>query len=217
MHNTHNLESKLRMVLVVTGAVLAFAISAMAQVEQPSQISLQGIALVTKNTDTDTRPLSHRATKSGGFLVGYSYQFTRWAGLEGNYGFTQNTQEYSGSVGRSIRSDFHELTGSFVVHIPVSVRHVRPFGLAGAGALIFNPTGKGGDVEIQAINFVADRQTRAAFVYGGGVNFDLTRNIGVRVEYRGLVYKVPDFTLDNLNLDKITHLAQPSAGIVFRF
>jgi len=83
--------------------------------------------------------------------------------------------------------------------------------------LIFNPTGKGGDVEIQAINFVADRQTRAAFVYGGGVNFDLTRNIGVRVEYRGLVYKVPDFTLDNLNLDKITHLAQPSAGIVFRF
>jgi len=49
------------------------------------------------------------------------------------------------------------------------------------------------------------------------VNFDVTKNIGVRTEYRGLVYKVPDFTIDSLKLDKITHLAQPSVGFYFRF
>jgi len=104
----------------------------------------------------------------------------------------------------------HELTGSFVAHIPVRVANIRPYALAGAGALIFDPTDR------YLLNGV-DRQTKPAFVYGGGFNFDLTRNFGVRAEYRGLVYKVPDFSLNNLNLDKVTHLAQPSIGFFVRF
>jgi hypothetical protein len=36
-------------------------------------------------------------------------------------------------------------------------------------------------------------------------------------EYRGLVYSAPDFGLASLNTNTITHTAQPSAGIVFRF
>jgi hypothetical protein len=31
------------------------------------------------------------------------------------------------------------------------------------------------------------------------------------------VYKAPDFNLTGLNTDSWTHIAQPSAGIVFRF
>ena len=193
-------------------AFFVFSATAMAQVEQHSQISLQGTALVTKDTNADSSPLSHQATKSGGLLVGYSYQFNSWAGAEGNYGYTQNTQNYMASVGQSIRSDFHEITGAFVAHIPVGVRSVRPYALAGAGALVFNPTD-----DAKRMNSAIDRQTKAAFVYGGGVNFDITSNSGVRAEYRGLVYKVPDFQLDALNLDKVTHLAQPSVGFFFRF
>ncbi len=193
-------------------AFFVFSATAMAQVEQHSQISLQGTALVTKDTNADSSPLSHQATKSGGLLVGYSYQFNSWAGAEGNYGYTQNTQNYMASVGQSIRSDFHEITGAFVAHIPVKVRSVRPYALAGAGALVFNPTD-----DAKRMNSAIDRQTKAAFVYGGGVDFDITSNFGVRAEYRGLVYKVPDFQLDALNLDKVTHLAQPSVGFFFRF
>ena len=62
-----------------------------------------------------------------------------------------------------------------------------------------------------------ERQTRGTFVYGGGANFDITSNFGLRAEYRGLVYKVPDFNVSALNLDKFTHLAQPSFGFYFRF
>jgi len=192
---------------VVTGLVL-FATAAMAQVEQPSQISLQGTGLFTK--DSNAGSTTQRATDSGGLLVGYSYQFNKWAGLEGNYGYSRNTQNYFGSFGQSgIRTDFHEVLGSFVFHIPVRVANVRPYALAGGGALIFNPVD----------NFTngIDRQTRGAFVYGGGFNFDVTRNFGIRSEYRGLVYKSPDFTQPALNLDKVTHLAQPSAGFYFRF
>lgn len=196
----------------LAGFLLSISLSstpALAQVEQHSQISIQGTALVTK-TSNDQIP-SNEATKSGGFLVGYSYQFNKWLGAEGNYGYTRNTQKYlTLSAPAALQADFHEVTGSLVAHIPVNVRSVRPYVLGGAGALVFDPTDR----------FVvtgAERQTRGTFVYGGGANFDLTHNFGVRAEYRGLVYKVPDFSLNGLNLDKFTHLAQPSVGFFFRF
>jgi opacity protein-like surface antigen len=143
--------------------------------------------------------------------VGYSYQFSRWFGAEANYGYTRNTQNFITLGGpSSLRADFHEITGALVAHIPVNVRSVRPYVLGGGGALVFDPTDK-------FIVTGADRQTRGTFVYGGGANFDITNNFGVRAEYRGLVYKVPDFGLSQLNLDKFTHLAQPSVGFFFRF
>ena len=103
----------------------------------------------------------------------------------------------------------HEVTGSFIFHIPAQIAHVRPYVLAGGGVLVFDP--------VDNFRGSIDRQTRGAFVYGGGVNFDVTRNFGVRAEYRGLVYKAPDFNVDALNLDKVTHLAQPSVGFFVRF
>jgi len=194
--------------IVSIAALFVFATTAMAQVEQPSQITIQGTGLLTKDTFDSN---SEHSTKSGGLLVGYSYQFNKWAGVEGNYGYTRNTQNYFGLTGRSsIQSDIHEVTGSFVAHIPVNVARVRPYLLAGAGAVVFDPTDK------VTVNGAA-RQTKAAFVYGGGVNFDLTHNFGVRAEYRGLAFKVPDYTLDSLHIDKLTHIAQPSVGFFFRF
>ena len=206
-------KNALRVLLPAITVFVVFSTTAMAQVEQHSQVSIQGTGLVTKDSTSDSSPLSQHTTKSGGFLVGYSYQFNSWAGVEGNYGYTQNTLNTTGSFGQSsIRSDFHEITGAFVAHIPVKVARIRPYALAGAGALIFNPTD-----DARRINAGINRQAKATFVYGGGVNFDIVRNFGVRAEYRGLVYKAPDFKFDNLNLDKVTHLAQPSVGFFFRF
>lgn len=192
----------------IVTAVFVFGTSAMAQVEQHSQVNFQGTGLFTKDTTGDP---AHRASDSGGFLLGYSYQFNRWAGVEGNYGYSRNIQDYFGSIGTSsIQSNFHEITGAFVAHVPTNLAKVRPYALGGAGALVFDPTDK---FLVSGVS----RQTKAAFVYGGGVNFDVTNHFGVRAEYRGLLFKVPDFTVNSLDLDKTTHLAQPSAGFFFRF
>src|SRR5436190_21901818 len=138
MRYTGGIRKMQKSILATATGLVLFATTAMAQVEQPSQINIQGTALITKDSTTDSA--THRATQSGGLLVGYSYQFNRWAGVEGNYGYSRNTQNYSGSIGQSsIRADIHEATGSFVAHIPVSIAHVRPYALAGAGALIFDP------------------------------------------------------------------------------
>src|SRR5438552_6136236 len=132
-------EDSMKRSIVSIAAFFAFATTAMAQVEQPSQISFQGTGIVTKDTTVGSN--SQHSTKSGGLLVGYSYQFNSWAGAEGNYGYTRNTQNYFGSTGHSsIQSDIHEVTGSFVAHIPVNAAKVRPYALAGAGALVFDPT-----------------------------------------------------------------------------
>src|SRR5262249_21298066 len=189
--------------------VVVSATTALAQEEQRSQISVQGTALITKGSN-DRIP-SNEASKSGGLLVGYTYQFSRWFGAEANYGYTRNTQNFITLGGpSSLQANFHEVTGALVARVPVNVRGVRPYVLGGGGALVFDPTDK-------FIMTGAERQTRGTFVYGGGANFDITKNFGVRAEYRGLVYKVPDFNVNGLNLDQFTHLAHPSFGFFFRF
>jgi len=189
-------------------AVLLFGASAAAQ-DGRSQVTAQATATIIK--DSTGQGISQEATRSGGFLVGYSYQFHRWAGVEANYGYTRDSHRYAGGFGPSeIRSDIHQVTGSFVLHVPLETSIVRPYALAGAGALIFNPRD---EVTLQG----ADQQARGVFLYGGGVNFDLVRNFGVRAEYRGFLYKAPDFKSLSLDVDKFTHLAQPSAGVYFRF
>src|SRR6185369_12726189 len=78
--------------VAVIAVVTVSASTAFAQVEQPSQISIQGTALVTKSSTEQIQ--SNDVTKSSGFLVGYSYQFSRWLGAEGNYGYSRNTNNF---------------------------------------------------------------------------------------------------------------------------
>jgi len=197
--------------LAVAAGVIGLGItvsSAFAQVEQPSRISIQGTGLFTRSLANETP--SHEASKSGGFLVGYSYQFNSWLEAQGNYGYSRNTQNYNALAPTSVQADFHELTGTLVAHLPFARKGFEPYALGGAGTVIFDPTEK-------FVVIGSDRQARGAFVYGGGANFRITHAFGVRGEYRGLIYKVPDFGVSALNLDKFTHLAQPSAGLYFRF
>jgi opacity protein-like surface antigen len=89
---------------------------------------------------------------------------------------------------------------------------MRPYVLAGAGAVVFDPTNGGGGFILGA-----QRQTRPAFVYGGGVDYRLVRHVALRLEYRGLVYDRPDFGIAALNSNVLAHTAEPSAGLVFHF
>ena len=98
-----------------------------------------------------------------------------------------------------------------MVKLP-SVAHLQPYALGGGGALVFGPTGNAG------ASFVgATSEAKGAFVYGAGADYAVTKHVSIRAEYRGYVYKAPDFNLVSLKTDAWTHTAQPSAGIVFRF
>jgi outer membrane immunogenic protein len=125
--------------------------------------------------------------------------------------FSVATQSFLGAVPARVQANVHEITGSAVVKLPAFAK-LQPFALAGGGGLVFDPTGNPGGTFAGAT-----RETKGAFLYGGGADYRLTHHLALRAEYRGLVYKTPSFNLTSLNTDKFTHVAQPSAGIVFRF
>ena len=200
-----------KVVIIFASAALFLGAGAVAQ-ESRSEISLQGTGFFTK--DASGQGTTQRTTNTGGFLVGYRYNLTRWLAAEAVYGYDKNSQHYFGSSGFSrVQANVHQATGGFVVRIPTYHRlRLSPYVLAEGGALVFDPTGN-------AFGTVpgARRQATGVFAYGGGADFPLLKHVGLRAEYRGLVYSAPDFGLAALNTNTITHTAQPSAGLVFRF
>jgi outer membrane immunogenic protein len=203
-------------VLSAVAVIFFFMSSAFAQ-DFRSEFSVQGTANLPKNSDNIDIP--HHATKSGGFLLGYRYNLSRWFAVQGDYGYTRNTQKYFDPFfgETDIQANVHQLTGEAVITAPSSSR-VRPYGLAGVGAVFFRPTNSASNFFNAGIgNNTGNSQTKPAFVYGGGIDFDLTKFMALRAEYRGLLYKIPDFQLPGLASDNFTHLAQPSVGLVWRF
>jgi len=203
-------ENMNRSLLVALASVLLLTIAAVSQ-ESRSQISVQGTGFFTKDSNGDG--VSRATTQTGGLQLEYRYRINRWFSAEGNYGFDRNTQRFFSSDGLSrVQSNVHAVTGDVVVKLPLRIRHIDTYALAGGGALIFDPTGNaGGSVA------GADNQSKGAFLYGVGADYVLTRHISLRAEYRGFVYKDPDFGVQSLRTDSWTHTAQPSAGFVYRF
>jgi opacity protein-like surface antigen len=195
--------------------ILFFMASAFAQ-DLKSEFSVQGTANIPKTSDNIDIP--HEATKSGGFLLGYRYHLNPWFAIQGDYGYTRDTQKYFDPFfgETDIQANIHQLTGEAVITAPSSSR-VRPYGLAGIGGLFFRPTNNFSNNLVGVGNNSGNNQAKAAFVYGGGVDFDLTHYVALRAEYRGYFFKIPDFQLPGLASDNFTHLAQPSVGLVWRF
>jgi opacity protein-like surface antigen len=195
------------------GTVLLIASSARAQEDgfMRHEIAVQGTGFFTK--DSQQNGTLEHATNTGGFLLNYRFHINGWLAAEASYGYDRNTQESFSSGGNTaIQANVHQATGALVADIPISFHRLRPYVLAGAGALVFDPTGNAG-----AFVSGAQRQARPAFIYGGGVDYRLVRHVALRVEYRGFVYDRPDFGVAALSSNITTHTAEPSAGLVFHF
>jgi len=192
-------------------AALLFTSSSMAQEQLRNEVGVQGTGFLTK--DSEGNGIKQHTTDSGGLLVSYRRHFNRWLAADGSYGYTRNTlQNFTSTGAFNVQANMHQTTGALVVTSPRKFFGLSPYALAGAGALTFDPTGNSGGFLLRD-----GRETKAAFVYGGGADINLTRRFSLRFGYRGLVYKRPDFGLASLNTDATTHTAQPSAGFVIRF
>ncbi len=191
-------------VLVIVGCIALLSLRAVAQ-EVRSEVSVQGTGFFTK--DSNGNGIKNTATETGGLLIGYRYNITRWLAAEANYGYDRNTQSYIGSTSGRVQSNIHQITSEAVVKLPGFAK-IQPYALAGGGGLLFDPTGAGAGATWQA---------RGAFLYGGGADYAFTRHLSLRAEYRGFMYKSPSFNLASLKTDAWSHIAQPSAGIVYRF
>jgi outer membrane immunogenic protein len=189
--------------------LVLFGISSWAQ-EVRHELTAQGSGFFQKQTTAGG--ITNEATNSGGVMAGYRFNLKNWLAVEGDYDYFRNHQTFSSSTGTtSIPMNVHGATGVAIVKLPSfkmpAVKIVSPFVLAGGGAMFFDPRG----------GSISNQQTRAAFVYGGGFDVPMSKHFLLRAQYRGFVYKTPDFEMTSLKVDKYTHSAVPSAGLVFTF
>ena len=82
-----------RTVILLAGFAILLTVGATAQ-ENGSEISLQGTGFFTK--DTNGQGISRTTTDTGGFQVGYRFNFSRWLAAEVDYGYDRNTEKYFG-------------------------------------------------------------------------------------------------------------------------
>lgn len=150
--------------------------------------------------------INRQATDTAGLLVGYRYRFNEWAAADASYGYARNTERNFSPAGvGNVESNVHEFTGAFVLTVRYRLFQLRPYVLAGSGALDFRPrNNRAGYVS------GAQAQARPVFLYGGRTDYDLTKHLMVRLEYRGFVYQPPDFQMLAFNSGGTTHMAQPS-------
>lgn len=196
---------------VVFGVFILFASSARADERSAQEIGVQGTGFFTK--DSSSNVLNQHTTNSGGFLVSYRYHFNRWFAADVSYGWNRDTQQNISSAGSlNVQANVHQSTVAAVVNLPWSRARFNPYLLAGTGALVFAPTQSAGATVPGAGN-----QAKATFVYGGGANYDFTKHLTFRMEYRGYVYGRPDFGVNALRSGLTTNTAQPSAGVIYRF
>ena len=154
-------------------------------------------------------------TDSLDFLGSVRWHFSAMHSLEVNIGHTDNSQIYSLSPNVfRITTTVTEYSGAYVLS-PRRGNRFEPFVFAGAGGLRFSP--KNTLIDGLPALFGATSQTSLAFLYGGGTEYRLWRVFNLRLEYRGLIYRNPDFSITPLFTGSRGHMAEPAAGIVVKF
>jgi opacity protein-like surface antigen len=137
-------------------------------------------------------------------------------GFDVTYSYNRANQTYTsignavcpsgGCTPAAVSANAHELAGNYVVSVHLS--NLRPFALGGVGLLFNEPTG--GQTDTQSA-------TKPVFVYGAGLDWGLLPHIGLRLQYRGNLYKAPDLTKAYTSTGAFEHSAEPMIGAYFRF
>ena len=198
---------------VVAALFLFVSFLVSASLAQTSRSEVSASLTGDFSKETDGQGIAQVPSQSVGFLASYRFSLSSRSAVELNYAYTKNDQNYDfgGFGGNSIQTNVHEVTGAYVF-APRASSRLSPFLLAGGGALIFNPVNNFNNSFLGA-----ETQAKGAFLYGAGVDYKLFGGVALRAQYRGLIYKAPDFTVPGFSAGGWGHLAEPTVGLVFRF
>ncbi|MGA9672151.1 MAG: hypothetical protein WBQ94_23260 [Terracidiphilus sp.] len=154
---------------------------------------------------TSFTQVTQSAAPAAGAFASFHQSFTPWLGYNIHFGFTRFTEHYSNAeefvttstttvptgssfIRGNVRTNMYDLTVSSVIEGPRTKRF-STFTEVGGGGLFFSPL---------STSTGARQQTRPALVFGVGANFKIRPRLDLRAEYRGLLYKSPDFNLPDI-------------------
>lgn len=195
-------------------AIIILAVSSLASAQRfDASVGFIGVYSKTSNASLGTVTLT--PTTSGGVLASFRYHLKHLGALEANYSHTSNSQVYSVPANTyRVMNGITEFTGDLVVS-PFHFKKIEPFFFAGGGSLKLRPGNQYIDGNLSSVGAQSERTV--AFLYGGGLDYPLKKSIALRMQYRGLLYKAPDFNVATLYTGANGHMAEPSIGIVFKF
>src|SRR5215475_5287946 len=197
----------LRGIGVVGVCLLAAASIAVAQ-ESRADVAIGGTAVFTK--DSSGNGIDQAVTNSGGILGSFRFRVRRHDTIELNYGYTRDSQIYTSSSAFTFQeqqANVHELTAAYVYQFNRKQK-LSPFVLGGGGLLLFRPI-------TTSTHSLVDPQndTEGTFLFGLGANYRLTDALGIRVQFRGLIYRAPDFGVSTASTGAWALTGEPSVGI----
>jgi len=211
----------------ITVAVLFLFTSVGLSQDNRFDVSLGGAAVFSKQSTGNGTVLT--PTNSGAALITGRYRFSTRSSVEINYAHTLNSQIYFASpLTYRIQNTIAEYSGAYVFSF-LQTKTVEPFVFGGAAALIFYPSYSLNTINDVQTYIPASQQTKPAVLYGAGLDYrifsslplirksPISNHLAVRLQYRGLVYKAPDFKVQNLFTGDRGHMAEPSVGIVVKF
>jgi opacity protein-like surface antigen len=200
----------------VTLAVMAVALaSGCAVAQERLDLSVSGSAIFSKSVSAVNSGVTLAPRDSAGIFGTVRYHFNHLSAVEVNIGHTASAQIFEQPPETfKVHTSVTEFTAGYVLS-PFQMKKLAPFLFAGGGALRWYPDAQ--YINGNASAFGAYSQTSLAFLYGGGADYRLWHRIWLRAQYRGLVFRAPDFTVSQFFISAKGHMAEPSLGIAVKF
>lgn len=153
------------------------------------------------------------ATPGYGGLLSYRYDVTPLSQLEVNYGYNQDKEHFSSNrFNYIVHTRVQEISFAYVRMF--NFRNWNPFIEVGAGGYIYTPL----DDSLTTINVSNLKQkTMPGGLYGVGFAYELSPSWDLRMEYRGIVMKTPNFGDTNLDTRRYYNVSEPVIGFAYHF
>jgi len=190
--------------------------SAQAQKQTDVALSVYGAfsSAVNRNNGDATADIPSNAA---GGMIELRHIFNRFNGFEATYSLNRANQAYEvfcslcTSPPPPVSAYAHAFTADwiFTTH-PAKVRY---FALLGAGLLYFQPV-----TDFPAGSPWGPSQSAVTpdYIYGAGLDWGFSQRLGMRLQYRGNIYKAP-YLLKGLQTTTYTHTAEPAIGVYYKF
>jgi hypothetical protein len=188
--------------------------------------------------------ITQSGTNGAGALATFRVRFNTKHAVAFNYGYSRDSQVYLTSSDFHVLTHMTEYTGAYV-YSPFQTANLQTFVFAGGGGIEFNPqsswifynnnTNSPFGVNQTQVSIGASNQSRWTFLYGGGFDYrfsaipyashiPLSSHFAVRLQYRGLLYRGPDFNVNggtssapSLFTGANQHMMEGSVGLVYKF
>jgi len=201
------------------GLALSFlvAVSASPAARAQTDVALSVYGTFTGTTNYNGGLEHQKAVDTLGGMFELRHISSPLIGYEGTYSFNRANQEYwytggvpagfpPGIFVNALSANAHQITGDWV--FSAHAGNFRPFALAGAGLRLNEPAS-------------GQSQTKSAsepvYVYGFGVDWKIVPHFGLRLQYRGNLYKAPAISTAFGSNGSLMHTAEPTIGAYIKF